>query len=76
MKYVLKALDFCSLLDYSGTRLSLTNIALLALVAKLAFSQSADWGSIVAVVTAFGNYSLKRVVNSKSEGPSPDVKES
>ena len=64
MKYVLKVLDFFSMLDESGTRLSITNVALAVLLAKMAFSHSTDWPSLVAVVTSFANYAHKRVVAS------------
>lgn len=62
MNLVLKALDFCNLLDYNG-KLSITNIALVALIAKLALSGNTDWPSLVAVITAFSNYAHKRVVS-------------
>ena len=66
MKIILKVLDFLNLLDYSGERLSITNIALVALIAKLSLSSNVDWPSIVAVITAFGNYASKRHINAQA----------
>lgn len=60
---IVKALDFLNLIDDNG-RLSITNIALIGLLCKLSFSTNVDWPSVVAVITAFGNYGVKRVVNS------------
>lgn len=65
MNIVLKILDFCNLLDYSG-KLSITNIALIGLICKMVFASNVDWPSIVAVIAAFSNYAHKRVVSQDS----------
>jgi DNA-binding transcriptional regulator YdaS (Cro superfamily) len=67
MTIVLKILDFCNLLDYTGTRLSITNIALIGLVTRLAVTKDIDWPSLVAVITAFGNYAHKRTSGSSED---------
>lgn len=61
---ILKILDFLNLLSYDR-KLSITNIALYVLLGKLVLSSNVDWPSIVAVITAFANYSIKRVVNQR-----------
>jgi hypothetical protein len=61
-----KVLDFLSILGYDG-RVSLTNVALIALVTKIVISPSVDWPSVVAIVTAFGNYAHRRGQNAKQE---------
>ncbi len=60
MKYITKILDFLNILDYSGTRLSITNIALIGLLIKVLVSPNVDWPSLVAIITAFANYAHKR----------------
>lgn len=64
MKRILK---FLNLLDESGEAVSLTNIALIVLIAKMALAPVVDWPSVVAVITAFGNYSHKRYIASKGD---------
>lgn len=66
---MLKILAFLNLLDDSN-RLSITNIALIGLLIKMCVASNTDWPSMVAVITAFGNYAHKRVVN--SQGASND----
>lgn len=58
----IKTLDFCNVLDYNK-RLSITNIALIALLGKLLLSTNTDWPSLVSVIVAFSNYAHKRVVS-------------
>lgn len=62
-----KLLAFCNLLEYDGNRLSITNIALIILLGKLALSNNVDWPSIVAVIASFANYAHKRQLT--SQGP-------
>lgn len=64
---MIKILKFLNLLDESGDAISLTNIALVVLIAKMALASIVDWPSVVAVITAFGNYSHKRYVASKGD---------
>lgn len=68
-EFILKVLDFCNVLDYAG-KLSITNIALIALVGKMVIAPTLDWPSVVTVITVFSNYMHKRSVASGS-----DVKE-
>jgi len=68
MSIILKILDFCNLLDYNKN-LSLTNIALIALVVKLIVSPSPDLATVGSVVIAFSNYMHKR---STSQGAQDD----
>jgi hypothetical protein len=63
MKTVFKILAFLSLLDETGTALSITNIGLCVMIAKMAIAASVDWPSVVVVITAFANYAHKRVIN-------------
>lgn len=71
MKFLLKVLDFCNVLDYSK-RLSITNIALIVLLAKVAFASPIDWPSIVSLVIAFSNYAHKRSSNQVAVGVNVD----
>lgn len=66
MSYIIKTLDFCNILDYNK-RLSLTNIALIALVVKLVVSPSPDLATVGSVVIAFSNYMHKRSTNQGSQ---------
>jgi len=65
---ILKLLDFCNLLDYSGARLSLTNLGLIALIFKMVVSKPVDWPSVVAVIAALANYMNKRSTNQDANG--------
>lgn len=65
MDKIKRILAFCNLLEYDENRLSITNIALIGLIFKLVITPQVDWPSIVAVITAFGNYSHKRYINSQ-----------
>lgn len=62
----IKTLDFCNLLDYNK-KLSITNIALIALLGKMILSHNVDWPSLVSVIVAFSNYAHKRVVSNNAE---------
>lgn len=72
MKYLLKILDFFNLLDESGTKLSLTNLAVVITTAKLMFTQATplDGGAMLATIL---NYAHKRHIASQdsddSQGP-------
>jgi hypothetical protein len=65
MPVLFKILDFFNLLDESGYRISITNVAVIVLISKILFSSNVDWPSVVAVIVSFGNYSHKRYVLSK-----------
>lgn len=58
---VISLLEFCNLLDSKG-RLSLTNLTVAVLVAKIAVSPQIDWAATTAMLVAFLNYSHKRAV--------------
>ena len=60
-----KLLDFFNILDDNG-RISITNVGLIALIAKMAFAAATDWSSVVAVIAAFSNYAHKRSVNNQA----------
>ncbi len=62
----MKILDFCNVLDYNK-KLSITNIALIALLGKMLLAPNIDWPSLVAVIVAFSNYAHKRAVSSNAE---------
>lgn len=66
MQILLKILAFCNVLEYDQARLSLTNLALIALVAKMVFTSNLDWPSVVSVITVFSNYAHKRIVSSQA----------
>lgn len=66
MDKILRILDFCNILDYDK-RLSLTNIALIALIAKLIFSPSSDLATVGTTAIAFANYMHKRSVSNKAD---------
>ncbi len=61
---LLRFLDFFNILDYSK-RISLTNVSLMLLVGKLLVSPNPDFGTIGAVIAAFGNYAHRRGTNAK-----------
>ena len=64
MKEVLKFIGF---LDDAGEQLSLTNIALIAIVVKMVCAPTLDWPSAVTMVTVFANYAHKRQVREPSQ---------
>lgn len=66
MSKFFKILSFLSLLDESGQSLSITNIGLCVMVAKMAIAASVDWPSVVVVITAFANYAHRRVIQGVS----------
>ena len=68
---VLKLLDFCNLLDDSG-RLSITNIAAIVLVAKLALTSNPDLATVGSTALGLLNYMHKRMVISNSSTSSGD----
>lgn len=73
MKFILRILDFLSILDESATRISWTNIGLAAVLIKFAVAPSVDWQSLVALVSVLANYSHKRYVASKGSDDGSSV---
>lgn len=56
---LLKFLDFFRLLDEDGV-LSLTNIAVIIVLVKLAIEPSLDYTAVGALLTVIGSYTFKR----------------
>ncbi len=71
---IIKVLDFCNLLDDSG-RLSITNIAAIVLVTKLALTGNPDLATVGSTALGLLNYAHKRYVNSQP-GSTDDTKPS
>lgn len=70
---ILKILDFCSILSYDG-RLSITNLAVIALIVKLVISPSPDLSTVGATAIALFNYIHKRS-STPDEKTGPDNQE-
>lgn len=68
-----KILDFLSLLGDTKESISLTNIALVVLVAKMALSPNLDWPAVVTIMTVFANYAHKRDSRKSDEELSKDL---
>jgi hypothetical protein len=56
---ILKALDFFRFLDETGT-ISLTNIALMVVITKLALTQSFSMSEAAVLLPVIASYSIKR----------------
>lgn len=65
---LLKILSFCNILDDSGN-LSLTNLAFIAMVAKLVLTKNPDYATLGATVATVLNYMHKRNTNNENSGP-------
>lgn len=65
-KKLLRLLDFCNLLDYNK-KISITNIALIALISKIMMAVTIDFPSVVALATVFANYIHRRSMISKEK---------
>jgi len=63
---ILKALDFCNLLDLQG-KISLTNLGLVLLLGRIALAPALDWASVTTLALAFANYMHKRNEGTKAE---------
>jgi len=59
MKILKKILDFCNILDYSK-RISLTNLAFIAIIIKAIATPTLDSQTTIALVTLCLNYVHKR----------------
>lgn len=62
-----KLLNALSLLDNKGEKLSLTNIALIVCVVKVAMAPNVSFAEISALLLALLNYSYKRHVSNSAE---------
>lgn len=67
INFIKKILDFCSILSYDG-KLSITNIAVIALITKLVLSPSPDLATVGITAVSILNYMNKRSTSDKS-GP-------
>ena len=75
MKNILKkTLDFFNILDYSGDKLSLTNLAFIAIIIKVIKAPTLDPQTVIALVTLCANYLHKRYESSRQESQSPSDK--
>lgn len=64
-----KILDFCNVLSYDG-KLSITNIAVIAMITKLVLSPSPDLATVGVTAVSFLNYMHKRNSNNDDKsGP-------
>lgn len=63
---ILKALNFCNLLDLEG-KLSLTNLGLVVLLVRVGASSVLDWASVTTLALAFANYMHKRKESTQAE---------
>ena len=61
---ILKALDFLRLLDEAGC-LSLTNIAVMVVLVKVAMSQFPSFAELAALLTVLSTYTFKRYTQRK-----------
>ena len=59
-----KVLKFLNLIDQQG-RLSITNVAVIILLAKIAIAPSIDWAVISGLLVTMINYSHKRYESNK-----------
>lgn len=55
-----KALKFLSIMDYSGKAISITNVALIVVISKIALSPVFDWPTAAALLLSLLNYSHRR----------------
>ena len=72
MKHLKHLLKFLSLGDDQGN-LSLTNLAMLIIVVKIALVPQASLIDLGTLLLAAANYAHKRYVNSKTQEPAPPV---
>lgn len=64
VKRLFPVLAFFRLLDAEG-QLSLTNIAFMVILGKIATAPTLDWASLAALLVAIGNYSFTRYTKAK-----------
>ena len=65
MKYIRKLLKFLQLVDREGN-LSITNIATIVVITKIALTATFDWGVISALLVTLLNYGHKRYEANKA----------
>ena len=65
-KHLCKVLRFFNLVD-RGCNLSITNIAVIVLITKIAMSPTIDWQAAGALMVALLNYAHKRNESNKAE---------
>lgn len=70
--FLIRVLDFFNLLDHKKN-LSISNIAVIILLVKIAMSPTIDWAVVSALLLSLLNYSHKRTVNSKVKEEAPTV---
>ena len=63
-QFILKALAFLRIIEGEGS-LSLSNVAVIIVVVKMALSHSLDLSSAAALLTVLSGYNFKRYINSK-----------
>lgn len=63
-----QVLNFLNILDSDGN-LSLTNLAFIAMVAKLVLTKNPDYATLGATVATVLNYMHKRNTNNENSGP-------
>ena len=63
--FLIKVLDFCNILD-DNRCLSLTNLAVIAMVVKMVCTKSPDMATLGATVVSLMNYMHKRSTNNSA----------
>lgn len=66
MRYLLKILAFLNVLDYTGTSISITNLAVIALVSKLVLTNNPDIATVGVTAVSILSYAHKRSINAKA----------
>jgi hypothetical protein len=72
IKSIKKTANFFSLLDSEG-RLSITNVAVIIVLAKLAISPSASITEAGSLLVVLANYAHKRITNNQASDKTEDV---
>lgn len=67
---LLNLLTFLNLTDYSG-RLSITNIAVVILLTKIAYYPTLDWAVVSGLLVTLLSYSHKRYENNRIQAAKP-----
>ncbi len=60
IQFIKKVLAFLNVLDYNGTSLSITNIAVIAMITKLVLTSNPDLATVGVTAVSFLNYMHKR----------------
>ena len=64
-KFFLRTLEFFRLID-KNSNLSLSNVAVMVLIFKIAYAATIDWTAVAGLMLALLNYSYKRHNESKT----------